>query len=110
MKGFPMNADLLHGPAACVQSRTNGAASSRFLVPFRRLGISASGVRFKNAWGFPVCSPSRAAMYTGRYPLRGLFRILSAHRRADEADGVRAARGKSGGIDNAVLSAIECYL
>ncbi len=34
--------------------------------------LASSGVRFKNAWGFPVCSPSRAAMYTGRYPLRTL--------------------------------------
>lgn len=32
--------------------------------------LAAGGVRFRNAWGFPVCSPSRAAMYTGRYPLR----------------------------------------
>jgi arylsulfatase B len=34
--------------------------------------LANNGVRFKNAWGFPVCSPSRAAMYTGRNPLRTL--------------------------------------
>ena len=32
--------------------------------------LASAGVRFRNAWGFPVCSPSRAAMYTGRFPLR----------------------------------------
>lgn len=32
--------------------------------------LATAGVRFRNAWGFPVCSPSRAAMYTGRFPLR----------------------------------------
>lgn len=32
--------------------------------------LASAGVRFRNAWGFPVCSPSRAALYTGRLPLR----------------------------------------
>lgn len=41
--------------------------------------LAANGVRFKNAWGFPVCSPSRAAMYTGRYPLRtGVGAVIDA--------------------------------
>ncbi len=32
--------------------------------------IADSGVKFSNAWAMPECSPSRAAIFTGRYPLR----------------------------------------
>jgi arylsulfatase A-like enzyme len=32
--------------------------------------VAAAGVRFRNAWSMPECSPGRAAMFTGRYPLR----------------------------------------
>ncbi|MBI3705309.1 MAG: sulfatase-like hydrolase/transferase [Rhizobiales bacterium] len=32
--------------------------------------IAARGVKFTNAWAMPECSPSRAAFFTGRYPLR----------------------------------------
>lgn len=32
--------------------------------------IAGQGVRFRNMWGMPECSPSRAALMTGRYPLR----------------------------------------
>ena len=32
--------------------------------------IAASGVRFRNAWSMPECSPGRAAMFVGRYPVR----------------------------------------
>ncbi|MEO8506603.1 MAG: sulfatase-like hydrolase/transferase [Betaproteobacteria bacterium] len=32
--------------------------------------IAHSGVRFRNFWAMPECSPSRALMFEGRYPLR----------------------------------------
>jgi len=32
--------------------------------------ISSGGLRFRNAWSMPECSPTRAAILTGRYPLR----------------------------------------
>lgn len=32
--------------------------------------IANKGLRFRNTWGMPECSPSRAAFFTGRYPLR----------------------------------------
>lgn len=32
--------------------------------------LAAQGVRFRNAYAYPVCSPTRAALLTGRYALR----------------------------------------
>lgn len=32
--------------------------------------LAAGGVRFDNAWAMPTCSPSRAALMTGRWPVR----------------------------------------
>jgi arylsulfatase A-like enzyme len=32
--------------------------------------IAEAGVRFRNAWAMPECSPSRVSFFTGRYPLR----------------------------------------
>jgi arylsulfatase A-like enzyme len=32
--------------------------------------IANAGVRFSNTWSMPECSPSRATIFTGRYPLR----------------------------------------
>ena len=32
--------------------------------------IARQGLRFRNTWSMPECSPGRAALLTGRYPLR----------------------------------------
>ena len=32
--------------------------------------IAKQGVKFTNMWAMPECSPSRAAFFTGRYPIR----------------------------------------
>lgn len=32
--------------------------------------VAAAGVRFRNTWSMPECSPGRAAMFVGRFPLR----------------------------------------
>lgn len=41
--------------------------------------LAAEGVRFRNAYGYPVCSPTRAALLTGRYGRRnGLGAIIRA--------------------------------
>jgi arylsulfatase A-like enzyme len=32
--------------------------------------LASGGLRFRNAWAMPECSPTRAALFTGRFPLR----------------------------------------
>ena len=32
--------------------------------------VARAGVRFRNAWAMPECSPSRVSFFTGRFPLR----------------------------------------
>lgn len=32
--------------------------------------LAKSGIRFRNVWSMPECSPSRSVFFTGRYPLR----------------------------------------
>lgn len=32
--------------------------------------IADGGLRFRNAWSMPECSPGRSTLFTGRYPLR----------------------------------------
>ena len=32
--------------------------------------IAGGGLRFRNTWSMPECSPGRAALFAGRYPLR----------------------------------------
>ncbi len=39
--------------------------------------IARAGVRFRNAWSMPECSPSRAIFFEGRYPLRtGVYNAI----------------------------------
>src|SRR5690625_5131346 len=32
--------------------------------------IAQQGVRFRNAWSMPTCSPTRATFFDGQYPFR----------------------------------------
>lgn len=39
--------------------------------------VAHAGVRFRNTWSMPECSPGRAAMFVGRYPLRtGIYQAI----------------------------------
>lgn len=39
--------------------------------------IASAGIRFRNTWSMPECSPGRSAFLTGRYPLRNnVFQAL----------------------------------
>jgi hypothetical protein len=42
--------------------------------------VARAGVRFRNAWAMPECSPSRVSFFTGRYPLRTGVLNISATR------------------------------
>lgn len=67
------------GPEQLSSYQSDNLANANPAATPRMDALAASGVRFKNAWGFPVCSPSRAAMYTGRYPLRtGVGAVIDA--------------------------------
>ena len=42
--------------------------------------VAAAGVRFRNAWSMPECSPGRAAMFVGRYPIRtNIYAAVGPH-------------------------------
>ena len=42
--------------------------------------IAAGGVRFRNTWSMPTCSPSRASMWTGQYPFRtGVVNAITSY-------------------------------
>jgi len=39
--------------------------------------VAAAGVRFRNTWSMPECSPGRAAFFAGRYPFRtGIYQAI----------------------------------
>ena len=53
--------------------------------------VAMAGVRFRNAWSMPECSPGRAAMFLGRFPLRtniyaaiGTYDLANAQVSSDE--------------------------
>jgi arylsulfatase A-like enzyme len=42
--------------------------------------IAYHGIRFRNAWSMPECSPGRAAFFTGRWPLRtNIYQAIGAN-------------------------------
>jgi len=42
--------------------------------------IAAGGVRFRNTWSMPTCSPSRASIFTGQYPFRtGVMNAITSN-------------------------------
>ncbi|MDP4822697.1 MAG: sulfatase-like hydrolase/transferase, partial [Aestuariivirgaceae bacterium] len=45
--------------------------------------IARAGVKFRNTWASPECSPSRVSLFTGRYPLR--HRVMAALLPPDQA-------------------------
>ena len=45
--------------------------------------IAAAGVKFRNNWSTPECSPSRVSFFTGRHPLR--HRVMAALLPPDQA-------------------------
>ena len=41
--------------------------------------IADHGIKFRNAWSMPECSPARAAFFTGRWPLRNnIFQAIGS--------------------------------
>src|SRR5262249_9974905 len=41
--------------------------------------IARDGVRFRNTWAMPECSPSRATLFEGRWPFRtNIFTALTS--------------------------------
>jgi arylsulfatase A-like enzyme len=50
-------------------SECYGAPGELAATPTLR-GLCEQGVVFTNAWAMPTCSPTRATMLTGRYPMR----------------------------------------
>lgn len=71
-----MTDDQGYGDLSCM-------GSSDFVTP-NLDSLAANGARFTNWYSnSPVCSPSRAALLTGRYPAKaGVREILAGHRRA----------------------------
>ena len=54
-----------------------GEGTDRPLTPVLD-GLAASGVLFRNAWSQPVCSPTRAGIFTGRHGFRtGIGHIVT---------------------------------
>ena len=42
--------------------------------------IALNGIRFRNTWSMPECSPARAAFFTGRWPVRNnIFQAIGAN-------------------------------
>ncbi|MCA9056746.1 MAG: sulfatase-like hydrolase/transferase, partial [Planctomycetaceae bacterium] len=57
-----------HTAIAKVDGPDNSDAGPVPLPTFSRL--LASGVHFQNAWAHPVCTPTRASLWTGQQPWR----------------------------------------
>ena len=57
-------------------------------------GLAARGVMFRNVWAYPLCSPTRAALMTGRYGFRtGIGHLVMGGRGGLGGRGGRGGRG-----------------
>ena len=69
--------------------------------------LAMEGVRFEQYYGLPLCTPARAALLTGRYPMRyGLqsFVIFPAHTYGLPTDEITLAQSlKSAGYKTAMV-------
>ena len=41
--------------------------------------LAAGGMRFKNVYAMPLCTPTRHVLLTGRYPFRQHWCLMNAH-------------------------------
>jgi len=78
----PYQADLpyVHGEVGAGDVPANGEGTSNLYVNAPSLqALADEGVLFLNAYAMPLCSPSRACLYTGNYPVRtGVGNIVRA--------------------------------
>lgn len=69
----PYRSDLpyVHGSIGAGDAPGNGPGTSNLYVHSPNLqALANEGVTFLNAYAMPVCSPARAALLTGNYPVR----------------------------------------
>ena len=77
----PYQSDLpyVHGAVGGGDAPGNGPGTSNLYIHAPNLAqLASQGVTFLNAYAQPMCSPTRACLYTGNYPIRhGIGNIVA---------------------------------